>query len=116
MGKNNFKYLIRNRNDSTLYYPGIAISSSNVGTAILDKLPNFISELPNFISEDYEVIRSDNPLFEEVLRKELFGNHGNMGLESQIDHLEYQLAIKKKNKDLIIGALNFINSSKETPE
>lgn len=102
----NFKYLIKDRNYKYLYLKNDgsgATYSSSIGTAIFDKLPKHISEKGDCT---HEVIRSDNPKFKEILERELFGYSNVNGLKKQIENLEYQLSIKKKNRDLIIDALN----------
>jgi hypothetical protein len=103
MEEEKYKYLIRYRGNN--YYQGGAVYSGHVGTAILDKLPSWISENGD---ASHEVFRSDKPKFKEILIKELVGKNNQMGLESQIENDEWQLLIKKKNRDLIVGALNEI--------
>lgn len=106
--ENNFKYLIKSKNYSDCYLQNDSFGasySSDVGTAIFDKLPRGYKVGEN---HDDEVIRSDNPKFKEILRKELYGYSNVYGLEGQINNLEYQLKNLKENRNLIVGALNFL--------
>jgi len=83
--------------------PGcVATYSSDIGTAIFDELPKHISEKE---TSEREVIRSDNPRFNEILIKELFGSSNMNGLMGQIKNLEDELRRKKKNERLILDAL-----------
>ncbi len=110
--KKQFKYLIKSKSYSNSYLQNddfCASYSSDVGTAIFDKLPKGYLEKGN--CNDF-VIRSDNPLFREILKKELYGNSSVNGLEKQIDNLECQLEKMKENRDLIFGALDFLEGEK----
>jgi hypothetical protein len=99
-------YLIKERNYGASCYLQAgrsAIYSSDVGTAIHDKLPSYIPEKGDF---ECEVISSDQPKFWEILKEELLGKNNCMGLEAQISDLEWKLSLKKKNRDLIKKVLN----------
>lgn len=108
MEKNNFKYLVKAIGYQKMHYQGGASYSSDVGTAIMDKLPFYLSEGGD---STCQIIRSDNPEFKNILKEELFGTQGVMGLEKQISDLEWQLKNKIKNRDLIIKKFNEISES-----
>lgn len=83
----------------------IASYSSDVGEAIHNTLPEGISEKGDC---ETEVIRSDDPRFKEILKKELFGDSYVNGLERSIANDEQNLRRKKKNRDLIKKCLSEI--------
>lgn len=96
--KGGFKYLIKDTEvNSFLTSSGCATHSNDIGECIHNNLPHYISEEGDC---DTEVIRSDNPRFNEILIK------GASNLEKSIDENQSELDRINKNIKLLKDAWN----------
>ena len=92
------QYLVISKDYSNSYLQAsfVGVYSRNMGTAIMDKLPRWLS-----VGEDREhrVLSSDSPDFKEILKEE------SRRLKREIENEEFHLHIAKKNLELIQSSL-----------
>lgn len=113
MAEKTYKYLIRDRDSPNSYCWAIAgciTTTSDLGKAIFEELPYWIEE-KDIIDGNYgsfEIIRSDNPRFQSILKKFLLGDNVEKGLEDKVHHMRMDLEDKEKSLDAIKMVLNDI--------
>lgn len=95
------KYLIRSKKEYSHYLQTETLGtySRDIGTAIHNKIPEYILKINNTI------ISSDNPEFNKIIRKYYHGTDRQRGAEGSLNHYKWRLEEDKESFNKIAETL-----------